>query len=402
MVSAFFMNNSGWLIGFGEWGILCSMQTMKNIHPLLSRESQKKAKQYEKEKRFLGLASLAASLVFLLLFYFSGASSYLANLELGSSFIWTFLVYVAALSLSIAIFGFPLAFYSGFVHEHKWNFSNQRMKSWMWEQIKSFLVGLTIFILLLGLLLWIMAAAPDRWWLFAASAMALVSVIFAALFPVIIAPIFNKYTPIDNKELTKALEKVLSREGLKSSGFFQEDMSRQTKKENAFLAGLGRTRRVVLGDNLLLHMTVPQIESIIAHEVGHYRYRHLGKNILIGTTQQVVVFLILHVSLKALFPEFLTSSRWNLALVPIVAILLGVVSGILFGPLNNALSRSFEKQADQYALESIDDKRSFMTALAGLADRNLSNAYPEWWVKYLYYSHPPIGERLEMAEKFHP
>ncbi len=378
------------------------MHTMENIHPLLNKESQKKARKYEREKRFLGLAGLVTSLIFLLLFYFSGASQNLANLEVGPSFIWTFLVYVAVLSLSMTIFGFPLAFYSGYVHEHKWNFSNQTVKSWLWEQVKSFLVSLVIFILLLGLLLWIMAAVPHWWWLFAAGAMALVSVVFGTLFPVLIAPIFNKYTPIDDRELTGALEKILSREGLKNSGFFKEDMSRQTKKENAFLAGMGKTRRVVLGDNLLMNMSVPQIESIIAHEVGHYRHHHLIKNILIGTAQQVVVFLILQVSLKALFPQFLSSNSWNLALIPMIAIFIGALTGIFFGPLNNAISRGFEKQADRYALENTGDKRSFLTALAGLADRNLSNAYPQWWVKILYYSHPPIGERLEMADKFHP
>ncbi len=373
---------------------------MENIHPLLNKESQKKAKQYEKEKRLLGVAGLALSLIFLLAFYFSGASLYLANLELGSSFIWTFLVYVGVLSLSMTIFGFPLAFYSGFRHEHKWNFSNQTVRSWLWEQVKSFLVGLIIFALLFGLLLWIMRTTPEWWWLFAAGAMTMVSVIFATLFPVVLAPIFNKYTPIEDKELTKTLEEILSRANLKSSGFYKEDMSRQTKKENAFLAGLGKTRRVVLGDNLLDNMTVSEIESIMAHEVGHYRYKHLWKNILIGTVQQVIVFFILHFSLKAVFPQFLTSSRWNLALLPAFAILFGALSGFLFGPLNNALSRNFEKQADRYALENIVEKQSFMTALAGLADRNLSNAYPEWWVKFLYYSHPPIGERLKMAEKF--
>jgi STE24 endopeptidase len=394
------MSDSCKLIGCEGWSILCSWQAMESIHPLLDRESQKKAKQYEKERRFLGLAGLAASLIFLLVFYFSGASFYLANLELGSSFIWTFLVYVFVLFLSMTIFGFPLAFYSGYVHEHKWNFSNQTVKNWLLEQVKSFLLSLVVFILLLGLLLWIMAVIPQWWWLFASGAMAVVSVIFAALFPVVVAPIFNKYTPIEDRELTGALEKTLSRGGLKSSGFFKEDMSRQTKKENAFLAGLGKTRRVVLGDNLLANMDTPEIESVIAHEVGHYRYRHIWKNIFIGTVQQVVVFFLLHISMKTLFPAFLTSSRWNLDLIPVFAILLGVLSGLLFGPLNNALSRGFEKQADRYALENIDDKRPFMTALAGLADRNLSNAYPEWWVKLLYYSHPPVGERLEMAEKF--
>jgi STE24 endopeptidase len=103
--------------------------------------------------------------------------------------------------------------------------------------------------------------------------------------------------------------------------------------------------------------------------------------------------------MKALFPSFLTSTRANLSLFPIFAILIGALSGFLFGPLSNTLSRRFERQADRYVLRSIPVKDAFLTALAGLADRNLSNAYPSWWVKLLYYSHPPIGERLHEAEK---
>jgi STE24 endopeptidase len=96
----------------------------------------------------------------------------------------------------------------------------------------------------------------------------------------------------------------------------------------------------------------------------------------------------------------LSSTTWNLTLFPIFAILMGGISSFLFGPLSNALSRYFERQADRYALKTIQDREAFMTAMAGLADRNLSNAYPEWWVKLLYYSHPPVGERLKMAEDF--
>jgi STE24 endopeptidase len=227
-----------------------------------------------------------------------------------------------------------------------------------------------------------------------------VGVIFATLFPIVILPIFNKYTPIQNKELTDALEKILSRGGLRNSGFFKEDMSRQTKKENAFLAGLGKTRRVVLGDNLMENMAIPEIESIIAHEVGHFKHKHIWRNIVTGTVEQLVVFYFINLAMKTLFSQFLLSTRSNLTLFPMFAILIGAISGFLFGPLSKSLSRHFEKQADSYALENIKDKRAFMTALAGLADRNLSNAYPVWWVKLLYYSHPPIGERLGMAEKF--
>lgn len=372
---------------------------MNKIHPFLNKEKQRQAKRYEKEKRLLGLAGIVLSLSILLTFYYSGLSGWLANLTLGNSIIWTFLLYMGSFQTISVIFGFPLSFYNSYVHEHRWNFSNHTIKSWLWEQLKSFFVGLIIMFLILGLLFWILALYPQNWWLIAGLAMALVSAVFATLVPVVILPIFNKYTPIQNKDLTDALERILSKASLRSGGFFKEDTSRQTKKENAFLAGLGKTRRVVLADNLMEQMSIPEIESIIAHEVGHFRYRHIWKNIAIGTLQQLVIFYILNGVMKSLFPQFLSSTVWNLTLFPFFAILMGVISGFLFGPISHFFSRCFERQADQYALKVIGDKKSFMTALAGLADRNLSNAYPEWWVKLLYYSHPPVGERLWMAEE---
>ena len=373
---------------------------MKKIHPLLDKAKQIQAKGYEKEKRLLGLASVFLSMIILFVFYFSGLSAWLGNLQIGSSIILTFLLYMVSFQAISVILGLPLSFYSGYVHEHKWNFSNQTVKSWTWEKVKSFLVGLILMILLLGLLFWIMALTPQYWWLIAGLAMAMVSVVFATLFPVVILPIFNKYTPIQNKELTDALEKILSKAGLKSGGFFMEDLSRQTKKENAFLAGLGKTRRVVLADNMIKNMNVPEIESIIAHEVGHYKRKHIWKNIALGTLQQLIVFYVLNWALKSIFPQFLTSTRWNLTLFPFFIILMTAISSFLFGPLGNALSRNFEREADRISLGMIKDKKAFLTAMAGLADRNLLNAYPKGWVKLLYYSHPPIGERLQMGENF--
>jgi len=370
------------------------------IHPLLDKTKQLQAKRYEKEKRLLGLASSVLLLIILLAFYFSGLSAWLANLHLGNSIIVTFLVYVLLFQTFSLILTLPLNFYNSYIHEHKWNFSNHTVKSWIWEQSKSFLVGLIIMTVLLGLLFWIMALYPQNWWWMAGLAMALVSVIFATLFPVVILPIFNKYTPIQNKELTDSLERILSKADLRSSGFFKEDMSRQTKKENAFLAGLGKTRRVVLADNLIESMSIPEIESIIAHEVGHYKSKHIWKSVIIGTLQQLVVFYLLNWAMLSIFPQFLSSTVWNLTLFPVFIILMGTVSTFFFGPLSNALSRSFERQADKTALEMIKEKKVFMSALAGLADRNLINAYPEWWAKLLHYSHPPIGERLIMAESF--
>lgn len=371
---------------------------MKVPHPLLNPEKQRLARQYEKEKRRLGLAGMLLSLLILLGFYVSGLSTWAAARFPEGSFLWAFLAYGALFLAVITAFGLPLDFYSGYLHEHRWDFSNHTVKSWCWEQCKSFIVGLALLYLFLGLLLSVMARFPDHWWLIAAAVFALVSVVLATLLPVVILPIFNTYTPIEDTELTSALDRILERGGLKAGGFFKEDMSRQTKKENAFLAGLGRTRRVVLADNLMANMDVREIESIIAHEVGHFRRRHIWKNILAGTLQQVLIFFLIHQALRHIFPDFPASARENLAVLPLLAILFGIFSGLFLGPLGQALSRRFERQADAYALASIPDSRAFQTALAGLADRNLSNAYPAWWIKLVYYSHPPIGERLEMAE----
>jgi STE24 endopeptidase len=371
----------------------------QKIHPLLDETKQILARRYEKEKRLLGLAGSALSLAALLAFYFSGLSSDFAQLWRAHSIVWAFLAYTAFFLAWMTLAGLPLSYCAGFVHEHKWNFSTQNIRGWISDQARSFAVGLVLAWLVLALLLGIMARFPRGWWLIAGLAMAVVSVVMATLFPVVILPIFYHYTPIENQELTDALREILAREGLRSSGFFQEDMSRRTRKENAFLAGLGKTRRVVLGDNLLKHMTVPEIVSVIGHEVGHYRHRHILRGVIVETLEQLAVFYFLSVAMRAIFSGFPGSARQVLAVLPVLIIVGGAASSLAFGPLSNALMRRFEKQADLYAASHIKDRRAFLTALAGLANRNLGNAYPARWVKILFYTHPPVGERLEYLER---
>ncbi|MFL3028386.1 MAG: M48 family metallopeptidase [Candidatus Neomarinimicrobiota bacterium] len=368
------------------------------IHPFLDEEKQLKAKTYENEKRKIGIASSLLSLVFILLFYFSGLSEYLANINL--SFTYVFLIYVTVFQILSTVIGVPLGYYSSYIHEHKWGFSNYTNRTWIIDQLKSFAVSLILLPILLGIFFWVLWKFPETWWLVAATVTTLVSIVFVTLFPVVILPIFNKYDIIEDETLTGQLSEILHKAGLKPSGFFRQDMSRQTKKENAFLAGMGKTRRVVIADNLLEHMSLSEIKSVIAHEVGHYRYSHLPKNILIGTVQQLIIFYLLNIIMKVLYPEFLTSNTNNLSLFPMFSLIMSLLSSLLFGPLNNLISRYFERQADRTSLELYPDKDSFQKAMAGLANRNLSNAYPEWWVKLLYYSHPPIGERLSFAENY--
>lgn len=365
-----------------------------NINPLLDPKRQEMARRYEKQKRLAGLAGTTVSLAALLVFYFSGLSGGLAQVAAGRSIVWTFLIYTAVFLAWMTVIGLPAGFYGGYVLEHKWSFSTENVKGWLADQAKSFAVGLVMAWIVLALLLWIVARFPLWWWLAAGLAMAMVGVAATTLFPVVVAPLFHRYTPIEDKELVDALRGILAREGLKSGGFFKEDMSRRTRKENAFLAGLGKTRRVVLGDTLMKNMSVPEIVSVIAHEVGHFRCRHIWKGVAAGTLQQLAVFFLLSVAMKALVPGFPGSTREVLTVLPVMLIIGGAASGFVLGPIGNAVSRHFEKQADLYAVRHVEDRHAFATALAGLADRNLGNACPARWVKLLFYTHPPVGERL--------
>ncbi|MFQ6605446.1 MAG: M48 family metallopeptidase [Fidelibacterota bacterium] len=371
------------------------------MHPLLDPEKQTLARRYEKDKRWAGLLSGCFSFLLLLIIFFSGINERIVISGGGSGPVIT-LRYLAILYSLLALAGLIPDWYSGFILEKKWGFSNQTFRSWFGDEIKSFLVGLLLMPLLLGLLTAVMIMAPDYWWLIAGLATALIGVIFATLFPVLILPLFNKYRPMDDENLRQRLTRILAKGRLHASGFFISDMSRQTKKENAFLAGMGRTRRVVLGDNLLNNMSPEEIETVLAHEVGHHRDRHIWKNILLGTGQQIILFYLIHRILQAMFPVFTGSLIDTLTLMPAFLLAYGGLSTLLFGPLNLALSRYFERQADDTALNLTCNPAAFQAAMAGLANRNLSNAYPAAWIKMLFYSHPPIGERLEKARRFRP
>jgi STE24 endopeptidase len=226
------------------------------------------------------------------------------------------------------------------------------------------------------------------------------SVVMSMIFPVWIMPIFHKYEPIEDEELKNSLRGILEKGGLKIKGFFKEDTSKKTTKENAMLAGLGKTKRVILTDNIIDNMKTDEIRTVIAHEIGHYKWAHMPKMIFTSLFFNLFSFYLLHIVFKALFPNFLSGIRANITLLPMFLLFLSLIDLAFLKILQNALVRMFENQADEEALKLTEDADAFKRAMAGLANRNLSNAYPNLWVKLIYYSHPPVGERLARAENF--
>jgi len=371
----------------------------EKIHPLLDKEKQEKAKVYEWTGRKLGLWGMLISAVFNLVFYFTGLSSVIANWNIISSVV-VFIIYMLIYAAIQDIIGLPLSYISGFVIEKNYGFSNQTRKEWFKEHLKSFVVSLVLSIIIFGALLIIFQKFSNSWWLVASCFMVFFSVVISIIFPVWIMPIFHKYEPIEDEKLKDSLRDILERGGLKIKGFFREDTSRKTTKENAMLAGLGKTKRVILTDNIINNMELDEIRTVLAHEVGHYKRAHMPKMIFTGLFFNLFSFYVLHLTFTALFPAFLTNIRANITLLPMFLLFLSLIDLTFLKILQNALVRLFENQADSEALRLTGNVEAFKRAMAGLANRNLANAYPNFWVKLIYYSHPPIGERLERAEKY--
>jgi STE24 endopeptidase len=372
----------------------------KRIHPLLDREKQERAKVYEWTGRKISLWGMLLSAIFNLIFYFSGLSSEIASMRILSSLIFVFIVYMFIYASLQEIVGLPLYYLSGFVIEKKYGFSNQTRREWFKEHLKSFFVSLILSIIIFGALFYIFEKFSQLWWLVASCFMVFFSATISTIFPIWIMPIFHKYEPIEDEGLKDSLRGVLERGGLRIKGFFREDTSRKTTKENAMLAGLGKTRRVILTDNIIKNMQADEIRTVLAHEVGHYKKAHMPKMVFTGLFFNLFSFYVLHLTFTAFFPNFLSGVRANITLLPMFLLFLSLIDLAFLKILQNALVRLFENQADFEALKLTEDTEAFKRAMAGLANRNLSNAYPNFWVKLIYYSHPPIGERLERAETF--
>ncbi len=371
---------------------------MLHHHPLLDSKKQDLARLYEIQKREVSFFNMITGFILSIIFILFVSQPLIYVLPGPNTL--RFIIFIWCMSVFSLPFDLIFAYISSYKIEHQYGFSNQNKIQFFIEQLKGLGVNLIIGPILAAVLFLAFQLTPQYWWLIAALAMILISVIFATLYPILIMPIFNKYTPIEDEELKSRLSKILEKGGLKIKGFFIQDMSRQTKKENAFLGGLGKTRRVVLSDNIIKNMNIDELETVIAHEVGHYKHKHIWKNIALGTVYQLILFYITHRLMFAYNEYYLSTFESRLESYPLFILCFGVLNLMMLAPLSNAISRHFERQADNYALNSTKNPDAFQRAMAGLANRNLSNAYPTKFIKLLYYSHPPVGERLETGIKW--
>lgn len=291
----------------------------------------------------------------------------------------------------------PLDFYSGYIIEHRYELSNQSLPQWLWKKTKGYLIGAPFALgMLVGLyaLIWY---AGERWWLWATLAWMGLTLVLGQLVPVLILPLFYKVTRLEDVELVQRLQRLCEGTGLNITGVFRLHMSAETRKANAALTGLGKTRRVLLGDTLLEKFSPEEIEVVFAHEIGHHVHRHLPKLVAWIVATSFIGFYLIDVILRHSASALGYPAFDDPAALPLL-MLVPAVFGLVLTPVQNALSRYFERQCDRYALERTHQPEAYRSAFVKLARMNKSDADPHPLVVWLFEDHPPIRERLAMAD----
>ena len=361
--------------------------------------SPETAKAYQRKKYRVSLVHLAWEILLLTALIGTGLTFAFqrAAVSISPHFYLQAAVYISLFFFYLWIFDLYFAFYSGFRLEHQYGLSNQNLGGWLNEFLKQTALSY-VFTLLLMLGLYVLIRKfPERWWIAAWAAFAGVSYLLGQLFPVLIVPLFYRYSRVENEELRNRIFRLVARFNLPLENVYSLNLSKTTKKANAMFAGLGRTKRLVLADTLIQNFTTDEIESVVAHELGHFKHHDIWHHLGFSLITSFAGFALASHLLKTLAPRFGYMGASDLAALPLLYLLF-FLFGTLLTPLNHAYSRWREKEADRFALKAVS-REGFIGAMERLAQLNLADPNPHFLVVWWFYTHPPIAERIEMARK---
>jgi STE24 endopeptidase len=361
---------------------------------------EKKSKRYARTRHILSVLNLVLAfgfLVFMVLCLTIPVREFARGLADG--YYQQLGVYYACFWLLMFVVGLPLDFYSGYILEHAYELSNQSFFGWARNELKGLGLGLAVTLPMVEAVYFVIRNYPEYWWVLAGVLFTLASVVLARIAPVLILPLFYKSTPIDDDKLREALVPLAEGAGVTLEGVYKIDLSKDTKKANAMLAGLGATRRVIFGDTLLSNFTIDEIAVVFAHELGHHVYRHIWKLLAMTSLVGFTGLFIAGRVLDGLAMGLGIGPAYDIATVPLLLIIVGVF-GVIVVPLENYYSRMLEAQCDMYALEKTRNPDAFIGAMTKLAANNLADKDPSGIIEYLFYGHPPIAKRIEMARQW--
>jgi Zn-dependent protease with chaperone function len=368
----------------------------------LDPEKQIKAKQYSRINRRLMVLDLAISGIYMLAWLLFGWSQALKSwlLQFTSNDWLLVFFYILVIGGILFVINLPLSFYQGYTLPHQYDLSNQTIRGWVSDQVKGIAIGGILGMIVLEIIYAILRVFPTLWWLWAGVILLVFNVLLANLAPTLLMPLFNKFIPLgdDHAELANRLMQLAKRSGTYVKGVFKFDMSKRTKQANAGLTGLGNTRRIIIGDTLLNEFSVEEIETVMAHELGHQVNKDIPLGIIFGSIITMLGLYLASLGLNWGVHVFGFTGPADIAAFPLFVIVLGLYSLVTM-PVENGFSRWRERRADEYALSLTHNGNAYASALKRLANQNLSDADPEAWVEWLLYSHPALGKRISMAEQ---
>jgi len=309
------------------------------------------------------------------------------------------LIFFGILAAIGGIAGLPFSLYDTFVLEKKYGFSTITWKIWVADLIKSLIVSAILMGIMISAFMAFVSYLPKSWWFWAWAFFTLFEIGLLWLYPVLIAPLFNKYEPIKDELLKEKITTLLDKVGLKAKGIYQVDAGKRSRHTNAYFTGIGKTKRIVLYDTLLASHSPEEIIAVLAHEIGHWKKKHILKQLIfmIGVSLVLLYLVYLIVGSPILYSAFRIQYTPVYAGLFLVSLYLGALRFFL-SPIGAAVMRKYEREADKMAFELTGISQPMISALKRLAKDNLSNLHPHPLYVWFYYSHPPLIERIEYLQ----
>jgi len=367
-----------------------------------------KALRYHQGNTTIWATEQILSIALPLLLLFTGLSAWLRTLAgqlAGGRFYPTLAIYFVLLSVLLFVVELPLSYFIGFAREHAYGLSTQHLSKWAGDQAKGLGVGLVIGLLVLWVPYLLLAKSPQRWWLWTSALALPFYTLTLIVTPLWIAPLFNKFGPMKDKFLEAEVLAVASRAGVEGARVFEVNKSVDTTKVNAYVTGVGGSKRIVLWDTLIARLSPAQAKYVVGHELGHYVLGHVWTSILLSTVltfiglfgaHRLSGFFLAHFGDRMGFHQLS-----DVASMPLLMLLLTLFS-LAITPAALAFSRYHEREADRFGLELTHDNRAAATAFVALQQQNLAIPRPSLLYKIFRASHPPIGERVDFINDYRP
>ena len=399
IIAAYFI-----VITFGYWLDYLNLAHLKKYGAVIPPEFEGQIDQallnktiaYNVEHtRFGFIASVVNNIIFLVFIF------YLLNvynswiLSLHFSFIVTGLMFFLLLSYADTVISMPFTLYSTFRIENRYGFNTMTFKLWITDAIKSLIISTILMGLLIAAALFLIIKSPDFWWFWVWCFFLVFSIFMMYISPYVIEPLFHKFTPVDDEELETGIRALMQKAGIKVSRVFKVDASKRTKHTNAYFTGIGKVKRIVLYDTLLQKMDRDEILSVLAHEAGHWKKKHVLKRIAVS---EGIGFVVIYAAYRLLQSDILITlfhiEQSSLFAKLVILGFIGSIVSFPFSPLFHYFSRRHEIEADRYSYEMTGRAGSMISSLVKLSKDNLSNLHPHPLYALFHFSHPPVLERI--------